>query len=80
MLSFALSLRFISDLCIVRSDGGWARDVLGGGHQVGPGFEVLFACGQEDYVGAAIIMATDSLLFGVVLVIFAYAKAFGFVF
>jgi uncharacterized membrane protein YqhA len=50
------------------------------GTKLARGFEVLCVGGQEDYVGAAIMMATDSLLFGVVLVIFAYAIAFGFVF
>lgn len=50
------------------------------GTKLARGVEVLLAGGQEDYVGAAIMMATDSLLFGVVLLIFSYAIAFGFVF
>jgi hypothetical protein len=35
--------------------------------------EVLFVVGQEDYICASIMMATAALLFGIVLLIFAYA-------
>ena len=61
--------------CFAGSDARRAVDVL----ELVRAFDVLFVGGQEDYIGASIMMATDALLFGIVLLIFAYAIAFGFV-
>jgi len=52
------------------------------GLKLGHGAEVLLANGTDSAkeISSGVMGATDALLFGVVLIIFAYAIAFGFVF
>src|SRR5918993_618512 len=79
MLRVALSLRFLMLLASLGAMLGGLLMFWAAGTKLVRAFEVLFVGGQEDYIGASIMMATDALLFGIVLLIFAYAIAFGFV-
>jgi hypothetical protein len=80
MLRLFLSLRF---LMLFASAGAMLGALLmfwTGGAKLFHAYSVLFHVGQESVVGAHLMAATDSFLFGVVLLIFAYSIAFGFVF
>ena len=80
MLRLFLSLRF---LMLFASAGAMLGALLmfwTGGAKLFHAYSVFFRAGQESVVGAHLMAATDSFLFGVVLLIFAYSIAFGFVF
>ena len=76
----ALSLRFLMLFASFGAMLGGLMMFWAAGTKLARAAEVLVVGGEQDYVGASIMIATDSLLFGVVLLIFAYAIAFGFVF
>jgi uncharacterized membrane protein YqhA len=80
MLRVALSLRFVM---LVASAGVAVGAVLmflqGGVKMVGAAHAAL-AASETKVVIALVMTGTDAFLFGIVLLIFAYAIAFGFVF
>ena len=80
MLRIALSLRFLMLFASLGAMLGGLLMFWEAGTKLVGAFDVLLAGSQENYIGASIMMATDALLFGVVLSIFAFAIAFGFVF
>src|SRR5215217_3998992 len=72
--AFSYALRFS------RRNARGASDVLDGWSETLSRIQLFFRAGQEGVVGAHLMAATGSFLFGVVLLIFAYSIAFGFVF
>jgi uncharacterized membrane protein YqhA len=82
MVQYLLPLRF---LMLIASLGALVGAILMfglAGAKLVHGAEALWLSGfgQAREVSAAVMGATDAFLFGVVLIIFAYAIAFGFVF
>ena len=78
MLQYALSLRLIMLIgALGAMVGALLMFWLGGSNIVG-GIRALLAGNENKIVTGLIMSATDSFLFGVVLVVFAYAIAFGF--
>lgn len=80
MFRLALSLRYLMLFASLGSLLGALLMFWAGGVKLVRALEALLAGGQEDYIGTTIMRATDSLLFGIVLLVFAYSIAFGFVF
>lgn len=81
MLRLVLSLRFVLLAAALGAAAGALIMFFEGGAKLVAAARLLFAA---DHTGAKAVIglvmgATDALLFGVVLVIFAYAIAFGFV-
>lgn len=82
MVQYFLPLRFLMLLaCLAALLGAILMFCLAGAKLI-HGAEVLWMSGfrQAGEVAAAVMGATDALLFGVVLIIFAYVIAFGLVF
>lgn len=80
MLRFAMSLRFIMLFASLGAAIGALLMFWEGGVKITTGARAIIA-GQEGIVVIASVMGgIDALLLGIVLVIFAYAIAFGFVF
>jgi uncharacterized membrane protein YqhA len=78
MLRYVLSLRLIMLLgALGAMVGALLMFWLGGANIIG-GMRSLLAGDDNKVVTGMIMSATDSFLFGVVLVVFAYAIAFGF--
>jgi uncharacterized membrane protein YqhA len=81
MLPFALSLRFFMLIAVAGASIGAALLFWEGGSELTVAVVHVFASDNaEKAVIAAVMESTDKFLFGVVLVIFAYSIAFGFVF
>jgi uncharacterized membrane protein YqhA len=82
MLRFLLPLRFLMLLASLGALSGAALMFWLAGAKLGDGVQLLWAsgAGPAGEVTAAVMGATDAFLFGIVLIIFAYAIAFGFVF
>jgi uncharacterized membrane protein YqhA len=80
VLRLVLSLRFVM---LVASAGAAIGAVLmfwEGGSEIAEAALVLFGGGDRTEVITSIMHGIDAFLFGIVLVIFAYAITFGFVF
>lgn len=81
MLRFALSLRFFLLIAVIGASIGAALLFWVGASEVATALASVFRPDtSEKAVVAAVMESTDKFLFGVVLVIFAYSIAFGFVF
>lgn len=82
MLRFLLPLRFLMLLASLGALSAAALMFWLAGAKLGDGVQLLWASGAAPAgeVTAAVMGATDAFLFGIVLIIFAYAIAFGFVF
>src|SRR5215218_6709934 len=81
MVQYLLPLRFIMLLASIGALLGAAIMFWLAGVKLNHGFEMLWASqsGPSGEITAAVMGATDAFLFGVVLIIFAFAIAFGFV-
>jgi uncharacterized membrane protein YqhA len=81
MVRYLLPLRFVMLLASIGALLGAAIMFWLAGVKLDHGFELLWSSGSgaPGEITAAVMGATDSFLFGIVLVIFAYAIAFGFV-
>jgi uncharacterized membrane protein YqhA len=80
MLRFALALRLMLLAAAVGAGIGAILMFWVGGMKIAAAGRDLAAGGDAAGVVPSVMAATDAFLFGVVLVIFAYAIAFGFVF
>lgn len=81
MLALALSLRFVMLFASLGASVGAVLMFIEGGLKLrGAIAQMLASDDASKSVIAAVMGATDKFLFGIVLVIFAYAIAFGFVF
>jgi uncharacterized membrane protein YqhA len=79
-LRFAKSLRFVMLLGAFGAAFGAVLMFWKGGAKMVSAAKYLMAGDESKAVIASIMGGTDAFLFGIVLVIFAYAIAFGFVF
>ena len=79
MLAFVLSLRFVLLLASLGASGGALLMFFEGGGKLVSAVRVVSDPNGDKAVIALVMGATDALLFGVVLVVFAYAITFGFV-
>src|ERR671912_1695756 len=81
MVRYLLPLRFLLLVASLGALAGAAIMFWLGCVKLGHGAEVLWASGfgAAGEVTAAVMGATDAFLFGVVLIIFAFAITFGFV-
>jgi len=81
MVQYLLPLRFIMLLASIGALLGAAIMFWLAGVKLNHGFEMLWESqsGPSGEITAAVMGATDAFLFGIVLIIFAYAIAFGFV-
>jgi uncharacterized membrane protein YqhA len=79
-LRFAKSLRFVMLLGAFGAAFGAVLMFWNGGAKMVSAAKYLLAGDESKTVIASIMGGTDAFLFGIVLVIFAYAIAFGFVF
>lgn len=80
MLHLALSLRYVMLVASFGTALGAVVMFYEGMMRIFEGAIALFTHAEEKVVIAAVMSGTDVFLFGIVLVIFAYAIAFGFVF
>jgi uncharacterized membrane protein YqhA len=81
MFRFALSLRFLMLLASVGAVFGALLMFWVGGAKLLGALTALLDDREETVTTASVVMAaTDSFLFGIVLMIFAYAITFGFVY
>lgn len=78
MLQYALSLRLIMLIGALGAMVGALLMFWLGGANVFSAMRSLLAGHENKFVTGLIMSATDSFLFGVVLVVFAYAITFGF--
>jgi uncharacterized membrane protein YqhA len=80
MLSLALAFRYVMLIASLGAAVGALLMLWEGSAKLFSGFRVLAATGDEAATAITFILgATDTFLFAIVLVIFAYAIAFGFV-
>jgi uncharacterized membrane protein YqhA len=80
VLQLALSLRFIMLVASVGAAVGAALMFWEGGTEMTEATRALVSGGGKQVVITSVMHGTDAFLFGIVLVIFGYAIAFGFVF
>lgn len=80
MLHLVLSFRWIMLLASVGAGIGALLMFVEGGSKMLAGIRSVAADHDSSLITAAVMGATDAFLFGIVLVIFAYSVAFGFVF
>jgi uncharacterized membrane protein YqhA len=81
MVGFVLSLRLLMLFASVGAFMGALLMFWEGWAKLWNAFRQLLHLGDQEGAAATLVLAaTDSFLFGIVLVIFAYAIAFGFVF
>lgn len=82
MLHFVLSLRWITLLAALGAAIGSALMFIEGGAKLAHavGFAFLLSETQGLSIIASVMQATDAFLFGLVLIVFAYAITFGFAF
>lgn len=80
MLKFAISLRFLMLIASFGAAVGALLMLWQGCVKMIQAATAVFGSGDARAVVTAVMGGTDSFLFGIVLVIFAYAIAFGFVF
>jgi uncharacterized membrane protein YqhA len=80
VLQVALSLRFVMLIASVGAAIGATLMFVEGGSEMAGAAAALLSGEDKKVVITAIMHGTDAFLFGIVLVIFAYAIAFGFVF
>jgi hypothetical protein len=79
MLRFALSLRCVMLIASLGAALGALLMFWEGGSKMLGGVQSVLADHDTKIITAAVMGATDAFLFGIVLVIFAYSVAFGFV-
>lgn len=80
MLGLILSLRFVMLIASIGAAVGAVLMFFEGAAEVAGAAAALFAGDSRKLVIASVMHGTDAFLFGIVLVIFAYAITFGFVF
>ena len=80
MLHVALSLRWVMLLATIGAALGAILMFVEGASKMLDGIRSTIADHDSSSITAAVMGATDAFLFGIVLVIFAYSVAFGFVF
>jgi uncharacterized membrane protein YqhA len=82
MLHFVLSLRWITLLAALGAAVGSVLMFIEGGVKLGHALEFAFLSTEPAVpsVIALVMQATDAFLFGLVLIVFAYAITFGFAF
>ena len=80
MLQLALSLRFVMLVASIGAAVGAALMFWEGGTDMAGATRALFSGAGKEVVISSVMHGTDAFLFGIVLVIFGYAIAFGFVF
>jgi len=80
MLRLAKSLRFIMLIASLGTAIGAAIMFWEGGAKIAAGVDAIVSAHDSRAVIASVMGGTDAFLFGIVLIIFAYAIAFGFVF
>ncbi len=80
MLRLILSLRYIMLIASLGAAVGAALMFWEGAAEVAGAASGLWSGEDRKTIIAAIMHGTDAFLFGIVLIIFAYAIAFGFVF
>jgi uncharacterized membrane protein YqhA len=79
MLRIALSLRCVMLVASLGAALGALLMFWEGGSKMVGGVQAVLADHDTKIITAAVMGATDAFLFGIVLVIFAYSVAFGFV-
>ena len=79
MLHFALSLRLVMLIASLGAALGALLMFWEGGSKMLGGVQAVLADHDTKLVTASVMGATDAFLFGIVLMIFAYSVAFGFV-
>lgn len=80
MLHFVLSLRWVMLLASIGAALGALLMFAEGASKMLDGLRSVIANNDSSMITASVMGATDAFLFGIVLVIFAYSVAFGFVF
>jgi uncharacterized membrane protein YqhA len=78
MLHFVLSLRWITLVAALGATLGAILMFAEGGIKLAHAMELIFLSSAATPVIVAVMQATDAFLFGLVLVVFAYAIFFGF--
>ncbi len=80
MLHFVLSLRWITLVAALEATLGAVLMFAEGCMKLAHAMELIFQSSAATPVIVAVMQATDAFLFGLVLIVFAYAITFGFAF